>query len=84
MTPKFTMPAMAAVPEQTPPSTPPNIIEYVSNEEVIVDDYDYDTSSDDGSLTSSAPAIDDLDDDFIQEQQDDSRHAGLMECSIVD
>lgn len=75
--PRFTVPATAAVPMQTPPSTPPHITEYVTNEEAIVDDYEYDsplspasTSSDDGSLTSSAPTIDDLDDDFIQEQQD--------------
>ncbi|UNI23920.1 Serine/threonine protein kinase [Purpureocillium takamizusanense] len=73
----FTIPPMGAMPLPTPPSTPPHITEYVSNEDAIVDDYDYDaplspasTTSDEGSLASSVSTIDDLDEDFIQEQQD--------------
>jgi serine/threonine protein kinase len=66
--------AVAAPP--TPPATPDHITEYVCAEDAIVDDYDYDaplspasTSSDEGSLTSSVSTIDDLDEEFVQEQQ---------------
>lgn len=59
-------------------SVSPHIPEYVTDEDAIVDDYEYDsplspasTTSDDGSLTSSGSTIDDLDDDdFAQEQHD--------------
>lgn len=70
---QFTVPAM---PLPTP-SIPDHIVDYAACEDAIVDDYEYDSplspasdSSDEGSLTSSGSTIDDLDDDFIQEQQD--------------
>ncbi|EGY22003.1 hypothetical protein VD0002_g6422 [Verticillium dahliae] len=64
-------------------------IEYVDGEEAIVMDDDYDMtlspassssdegsicSDDDGSLTSSGSTIDDLDEDFLQEQQQQPQH----------
>ncbi|RDA87480.1 hypothetical protein CP532_2782 [Ophiocordyceps camponoti-leonardi (nom. inval.)] len=72
--------------QRSPPPPPPSMVlpplipppsEYVSYEDAVVDDYDYDSplsptssSSDDGSLTSSVSSIDDLDDDeFLQERQ---------------
>lgn len=68
---RFTVPPMSP---PSPPTSPNHIIEYVSSEDVIIDDYDYDlplspasSSDDEGSLTSSASTIDDLDDDFDQE-----------------
>jgi serine/threonine protein kinase len=77
---QFTVPAMSAS-APTPPVTPNHINAYVAPEEAIVDDCDYDsplspasTNSDEGSLTSSAPTIDDFDDEvFIdcQTQQPD-------------
>lgn len=73
--PRFTVPAMSASASSTQDSTN-QITEYVSSEDVIIDDYDYDlplspasSSDDEGSLTSSASTIDDLDDDFEQECQ---------------
>lgn len=71
---QFTVPAMSPA---TPPATPDHMQAYVAPEEAIVDDCDYDsplspasTISDEGSLTSSAPTIDDLDDEvFIDCQQ---------------
>ncbi|PHH87931.1 hypothetical protein CDD83_8221 [Cordyceps sp. RAO-2017] len=73
--PRFTVSPAAPTPPATPPHTttasPP---EYVSHEDAIVDDIEYEsplspasTASDDGSLTSSASTIDDLDDDFMRE-----------------
>ncbi|KFA52402.1 hypothetical protein S40293_06000 [Stachybotrys chartarum IBT 40293] len=71
--PRFTVPAMpTALP--TPPASPVHIIEYVSNEDAIIDDYDCDplspisTSSDEGSLTSDVSTIDDLDEEFLHDQ----------------
>lgn len=58
--------------------------EYVTGDDIVVDDYEYDaplsrasTSSDSGSMTSSGSTIDDLDDDvdFLQDQQDVSSMA---------
>lgn len=73
---RFTVPAMSTIAPPTPPATPDHITEYVTVEDAVVDEYDYDsplspasTSSDEGSLTSSVSTIDDLDDEFIQEQQ---------------
>ncbi|KAH8168808.1 protein kinase domain-containing protein [Sarocladium implicatum] len=69
---QFTVPAMGVSPP-TPPVTPDHINAYVAPEEAIVDDCDYDsplspasTISDEGSLTSSAPTIDDLDDEAFE------------------
>jgi serine/threonine protein kinase len=74
--PRLTVPPMAPV-VPTPPVTPEHIIDYVmSPEEAIMDDSDCEsplspasTFSDDGSLTSSGSTIDDLDEDFMSEQQ---------------
>lgn len=71
----FTMPAQAAI--VTPPASPQHqILEFSCEEDAIVDDYDYDEAlspasscSDEGSLTSDGSTLDDLDDDFVQEQQ---------------
>jgi serine/threonine protein kinase len=77
---RFTVPAMSTAPP-TPPATPEHITEYVTVEDAVVDEYDYDsplspasTSSDEGSLTSSVSTIDDLDEEFIQEQQQGPSH----------
>ncbi|GAB0132299.1 hypothetical protein EsDP_00000740 [Epichloe bromicola] len=78
---QFTVPAAPVTPaqqQQQQPLVVHHMPEYVNDEDVIVDDYEYDsplspasTSSDEGSLTSSGSTIDDLDDDeFIQDQQD--------------
>ncbi|KAK2608472.1 Serine/threonine protein kinase [Conoideocrella luteorostrata] len=75
--PQFTVPAAAPVHVQQQ-TVAQHIPEYVTDEDAVVDDYDYDsplspasTTSDDGSLTSSGSTIDDLDDsDFAQEHQD--------------
>lgn len=69
--------------QQAPPSPPPtpghSVGQFVPPfEEAIIDDCDSDcdslstnsTFSDDGSLTSSGSTISDMDEDFIQEQQD--------------
>ena len=59
----------------TPPASPEQILEYSYNEDAIIDDYDdapspaSSDSSDEGSLTSSGSTLDDLDDEFVQEQQ---------------
>lgn len=69
---RFTMPAVSP---PTPPASPDHTTQYVSTEDAIIDDYDYDSplspasSDDEGSLTSSGSTIDDLDDDFDQECQ---------------
>ncbi|QGI69326.1 hypothetical protein CEK26_013283 [Fusarium fujikuroi] len=69
----FTVPPMSSLP--TPPASPNHITEYVSSEDAIIDDYEYDSplspasSDDEGSLTSSDSTIDDLDDEFEQERQ---------------
>ncbi|KAK5996715.1 Negative regulator of sexual conjugation and meiosis [Cladobotryum mycophilum] len=76
--PQFTVPAVPSMVLPSPPSTPEQLTEYVSDEDAIVDDYDYEsplspasTSSDEGSLTSSGSTIEDLDDeDYMREQQD--------------
>lgn len=78
--PQFTVPQPAALP--TPPASPDHLPRYVdtTSEDAILDDYDYDSplspassnSDDEGSLTSSGSTIDDLDDDFIQEQQQET------------
>lgn len=74
---QFTVPPMSTLP--TPPASPDHLPRYVNNsEDAIIDDYEFDSplspassnSDDEGSLTSSGSTIDDLDDDFIQEQQD--------------
>ncbi|KAH7310505.1 kinase-like domain-containing protein [Stachybotrys elegans] len=77
---RFTVPVVSTIAPPTPPATPDHITEYVAAEDAIVDDYEHDsplspasTSSDDeGSLTSSGSTIDDLDEDFIQEQQQET------------
>jgi hypothetical protein len=53
-----------------------DVVKYVCAGDAVVDDYDYDaplspasTSSGEGSLTSSVSTIDDLDEEFVQEQQ---------------
>ncbi|KAF5128439.1 Negative regulator of sexual conjugation and meiosis [Metarhizium anisopliae] len=74
---QFTVPAAQTMSVQQQ-SVSPHIPEYVTDEDAIVDDYEYDsplspasTTSDEGSLTSSGSTIDDLDDDdFAQEQHD--------------
>lgn len=70
---QFTVPAMCVSPP-TPPVSPDHINAYVAPDEAIVDDCDYDsplspasTNSDEGSLTSSAPTIDDFDDEVFIE-----------------
>ncbi|KAI1107873.1 Ran1-like protein kinase [Jackrogersella minutella] len=76
---KFTISPTATAPKALPtPPTSPRPIEYVNCEDAIIEDLAYDSppspaasdsdaestcSSDDGSLTSSASTIDDLDDD---------------------
>lgn len=74
----FTIPPMATLAPPTPPASPDHLPQYVACEDAILDDYEYDSplspasssSDDEGSLTSSVSTIDDLDDDFIQEQQE--------------
>lgn len=68
---QFTVPAMSVSPP-SPPVMPDHINAYVAPEEAVVDDFDYEsplspasTSSDEGSLTSSAPTIDDFDDEVF-------------------
>lgn len=68
----FTIPTGAAV--LTPPATPDHYA-YVSPEEAIIDDCEYDSplspasslSDDDGSLTSSDSSVTDPDEEFIQD-----------------
>lgn len=75
--PRLTASSISTTAPSTPPVTPDHIAPYVAPpEEAIVDDYECDsplspvsTISDDGSLTSSGSTISDLDEDFIQEQQ---------------
>jgi serine/threonine protein kinase len=77
--PMFTVPAVSTV-APSPPATPNHISEYVISEDAIIDDYEYEsplspastisTGSDEGSLISSGSTIDDLDEDFIREQQE--------------
>lgn len=74
---QFTIPPMSTIAPPTPPASPDHLPEYVSHEDAIIEDYDFDSplspasssSDDEGSLTSSVSTIDDDDDDFIQEQQ---------------
>lgn len=73
---QFTVPPMSTIAPPTPPASPDHLLpKYVSHEDAILDDYEYDSplspasSDDEGSLTSSdCSTIDDLDDDFMQEQ----------------
>ncbi|WYZ42651.1 hypothetical protein EsH8_VI_000350 [Colletotrichum jinshuiense] len=80
---RFTIPAMPSTVLPTPPASPEHSTEYVTCEDTIVEDYDNalspassssdegsTCSSDDGSLTSSGSTIDDLDEEFLQEQQE--------------
>ncbi|TQN66339.1 Negative regulator of sexual conjugation and meiosis [Colletotrichum shisoi] len=90
---RFTIPAMPTSAFSTPPASPDHTTEYVTCEDTIVDDYDNalspassssdegsTCSSDDGSLTSSGSTIDDLDEEFLQEQQEAmSCHAQVFE-----
>jgi serine/threonine protein kinase len=71
---KFTIPQGASV---SPPATPEQVSPYVIPEDAVADDFEYEaalspasTNSDEGSLTSSGSTIDDLDEDFMHEQQD--------------
>lgn len=74
---QMTVQAAPSAPVQ-PPVQQQQVPEYAIDEDAIIDDYEYNaaplspasTSSDEGSLTSSGSTIDDLDDDFIQEQQE--------------
>ncbi|KAH6880059.1 kinase-like domain-containing protein [Thelonectria olida] len=74
---RFTVPPMSVIAPPTPPASPDHLVKYVSSEDAIIDDYDCDydaplspaSSDDEGSLTSSGSTVDDLDDDFILEQQ---------------
>lgn len=72
----FTVPAVAPTVPTSPHPTAATFpsTEYV-DEDAIIDDYEYgpplspaSTSSDDGSFTSSVSTVDDLDDEFVQEQ----------------
>ncbi|KAI5462829.1 kinase-like domain-containing protein [Mariannaea sp. PMI_226] len=71
----FTVPPMSTPP--TPPASPDHLIKYVTSEDTAVEDCDYGydsplspaSSDDEGSLTSSGSTIDDLDEEFLQEQQ---------------
>ncbi|KJZ73327.1 hypothetical protein HIM_07331 [Hirsutella minnesotensis 3608] len=84
--------AAAAAAEPVAPILPVSPVEYI-DEDVIIDDYEYDsplspasTSSDEGSLTSSASTLDDLDDlddDFLQEQHDPREFAHAYEPGEV-
>lgn len=75
---QFTIPPMSTLSLPTPPASPDHLPRYVASEDAILDDYEFDSplspassnSDDEGSLTSSGSTIDDLDDDFIQEQQE--------------
>lgn len=76
--PRLTGSPMAAMAPPSPPATPEHITPYVTPpEEAIIDDYECDsplspasTFSDEGSLTSSGSTISDLEEDFVQEQQE--------------
>lgn len=80
--PRFTAPAMSPV--ETPPVSPEPTLEYVCDEDAILDDADYDAplspastdsaSSDEASLTSSVGS---LEDDFMLDQQ---QLDGLPQC----
>lgn len=66
---RFTVPTPAASPEPVEEPMP---------EDVLIDDYDYEEAlspasdySEEGSLASSVSTVDDLDEDFMQEQQMD-------------
>ncbi|TDZ22094.1 Negative regulator of sexual conjugation and meiosis [Colletotrichum orbiculare MAFF 240422] len=86
--PRFTIsPAISCTVLPTPPISPEHT-EYVTCEDVLVGAYDTalspassssdegsECSSDDGSLTSSGSTIDDLDEDFLQEQQQENCNA---------
>ncbi|KAJ0355699.1 hypothetical protein COL154_011335 [Colletotrichum chrysophilum] len=87
----FTIPAVPVM-LPTPPTSPEHTTEYVTCEDTIIDDYDNalspassssdegsECSSDDGSLTSSGSTIDDLDEEFLQEQQQETCHTQTYE-----
>lgn len=72
-------PGATATAMPSPPATPEQMTElyYANNEDAIIDDYDYDTAlspasttSEGGSLTSSVSSVDELDDEFIPDEQD--------------
>lgn len=72
--PRLTANPLAAMPP-SPPATPDQITPYVAPAEEAILDYEdsplspTSTISDDGSLTSSVSTLSDLDEDFVQEQQ---------------
>ncbi|KAI1496116.1 kinase-like domain-containing protein [Biscogniauxia marginata] len=84
---RFTMPATPAAPQALPtPPTSPEPLEYVDCEDAVIDEMCYEAplspsasdsdgestcSSDDGSLTSSASTIDDLDEEDFVNQEDE-------------
>lgn len=82
--PRFTVPAAPAVVD-TPPVSPEPTLEYVCDEDAVIDDADYDalspasTSSDDASLTSS---VESLEDEFMHEQQQQQQHQfdSMQQC----
>ncbi|KAJ5015820.1 Negative regulator of sexual conjugation and meiosis [Colletotrichum sp. SAR 10_99] len=87
----FTIPAVPVM-LPTPPASPEHTTEYVTCEDTIIDDNDNalspassssdegsECSSDDGSLTSSGSTIDDLDEEFLQEQQQETCHTQTYE-----
>ena len=74
--PRFTASAMSPV--DTPPASPEPALEYVCDEDAIIDDADYDaplspastdSNSDEASLTSSVESVGSLEEDFMQQQQ---------------
>lgn len=74
----FTVPSPAASPE-------PIIEDPIVPEDVIIDDYEYDEAlspasdySEEGSLASSVSTVDDLDEDFMQEQQQHQQMADFV------
>lgn len=76
----FTLPAGQPA-MVTPPASPQQqIVEYSCHEDAIIDDYEYEEAlspasscSDEGSLTSDGSTLEDLDEEFIQEQQQQTR-----------
>lgn len=80
---RFTVPAVPTVVD-TPPVSPEPTLEYVCDEDAVIDDADYDalssastesSSSDDASLTSS---VESLEDDFMTEQQ--QQFESMQQC----
>ncbi|SPO04040.1 related to VHS1 - protein kinase involved in G1/S transition [Cephalotrichum gorgonifer] len=72
--PRFTAPAVPACLE-TPPASPEPTLEYVYDEDAVIDDAEHDaplspsstesSNSDEGSLTSSVDSVGSLEDDFM-------------------